>query len=274
MTLKVATLLCVYGGDSPELFGAALRSVLSQRLDSAVESRVYLGVDGPLTASLERVISHFEHCLFVVKRGERNLGLARTLNALIERLEDEEFVFRMDADDESSPERYQAQLDYLRSHPDIDILGTAITEYDSASGSTRIVKFARDPDDAMANLHRRVPVAHPTVCFRRRVLDAVKGYPERGTNEDVALWFACARAGFRFDNLPDSYLRFRISPAFWKRRGVRKAFSELQCYVRGIHDVHGPFSLRYLFPVARFVLRLSPVFISRWLYGSRFRSRD
>lgn len=268
--LPVATLLCVYRGDEPARFTAAVQSLLDQEPDPelAFESRLYLGIDGPLPAALEGAVSALLPRLHRVYRAPVNQGLARTLNALLQHLGDERFVFRMDADDVALPQRYRLQLAYLRAHPEIDILGTAITEVDEASGSTRIVRFARGPADALARSHRRVPVAHPTVCVRRRVFDTVAGYPERGTNEDVALWFECMRHGMRFDNLDEPLLRYRISPAFWQRRGVRKAGSELMCYLRGIHALHGAFTWRYAFPLLRFGLRLMPAALSRLAYRS------
>lgn len=271
MSLSIATLICVYAGDSAELFRGALQSILTQDLPQGVESRVYLGIDGPLPEALEAVVAAHGSSLYRVYRAPGNQGLARTLNALIAMLEDEAYVFRMDADDLSLPGRYRAQLNHLERHPEIDILGTAITEVDTASGTEREVRFASGPEDALANIHRRVPVAHPTVCFRRHVFRSIAGYPLVEANEDIALWFECVRRGFRFDNLRASLLRFRISPGFWNRRSFRKARSELSCYLRGIHSLHGPCTWRYCYPVLRFLLRLSPTFVSRWAYQSAFR---
>lgn len=269
--VPIATLISVYGGDSPEHFGVALSSVLQQDVDSTIESRIYLGVDGPVPDAIDALIAQHADQLFLVYRAARNSGLARTLNELISRLRDEEFVFRMDADDIALPQRYRYQLNYLRQHLEIDILGTAITEFDEVSGEEHVVHFSRGPEDAVARIHKRVPVAHPSVCIRRRVFRAIPGYPTYGTNEDVALWFECVAQGFRFDNLPDSLLRFRVSGTFWKRRGVHKAFSELTCYLRGIRAVRGLLTLDYLYPVMRFLLRLSPTFVSRLAYRSSFR---
>jgi len=271
MTVTIATLICVYAGDTPELFLAALRSTFDQKLRPGFESRIFLGVDGPVSEALELVIQQHADELFLVERSAVNRGLAKSLNALIKRLTDEEFVFRMDADDLSLPDRYQAQLDYLACHPDIDILGTAITEVDCTTGEERNVGFCRDPQDAIDNMHRRVPVAHPTVCFRRRVFQAVGGYPMAGTNEDIALWFECLRAGFKFDNLAQPHLRFRISEGFWKRRSFKKARSELMCYMRGIYSMDGFFTPKYAYPVLRLMVRLAPTPVSKWMYRSTLR---
>ncbi len=267
----VATLMSVYGRDDPTAFTAALQSVLDQQLPAGVVSRVYLGVDGPLPPALAAAVAAAEPKVFRVHRSAHNQGLARMLNALIVQLQGEDFVFRMDADDLALPQRYGAQLDYLHRHPDIDILGTAITEHDEASGSTRVVRFAANPAEALQRMHWRVPVAHPTVCMRARVLKLAGGYPVKGTNEDVALWFRCASLGLRFDNLPEPLLVYRVAPDFWRRRGLRKARSELACYLRGIYRLRGPLTLAYAVPMLRFGLRLMPAGVSRWAYNLPWR---
>ncbi len=271
MSTTIATLICVYAGDSPKLFCEALDSILHQQLAANVKARIYVGVDGYVGAELDRVIHEYTDRLFLVYRAPVNRGLATTLNELLHRLGDEDFVFRMDADDVSLPNRYQTQLDYMANHPEIDILGTAITEFSTTSGEEREVRFCTGPDDAIASIHKRVPVAHPTVCFRRRVFREVRGYPVVGTNEDIALWFECLRLGFRFDNVPASLLRFRISPNFWQRRSLKKARSELLCYLRGIRSIHGLFTIRYVYPLLRFLIRVAPSFVSKWAYRLSFR---
>jgi hypothetical protein len=269
--MAVATLICVYARDEPAAFCAAVRSVLDQDLPEGVVSRIYLGVDGPLSPALAEAVAALEPMLFLVHRSAQNQGLARMLNTLIARLQGEAFVFRMDADDLSLPQRYRSQLAHLLAHPDIDILGTAMTERDEASGRTRVVRFAAGPAEALARMHWRVPVAHPTVCMRARVLALAGGYPVKGTNEDVAMWFLCASLGLRFDNLPEPLLLYRVAPDFWRRRGLRKARSELACYLRGIFRLRGPFTLDYAVPVMRFGLRLMPTSVSRWAYNLPWR---
>lgn len=265
----VGVLMALYGRDRPDLFAKALDSVLDQALPADVGLRVYIGIDGPLPPELEAVVELYRPRLHLVSPSPVNLGLAATLNRLIAERSDETCFFRMDADDVSLPGRFAAQLAFLDAHPDIDILGTAIREC-RAGEQSHIVRFAKDPEDARRRIDRRVPVAHPTVCLRRRVLDVVGGYPERRGNEDIAMWFRCLKAGFRFDNLPDPWLDFTITENFWKRRSLEKAFIEFQSYVEGIWRLDG-ITWRYAYPLARLCLRLSPEWVSRRLYASRLR---
>lgn len=267
MRTKIATLMAVYHGDDPQALATALESVLDQQFTDEVESRLYLAVDGPVSTDINRVISEYEKYIYRVYRLERNGGLAAALNALIKELGDEEFVFRMDADDRSHIRRYQMQLDYLRQHPDIDILGTDIVEVDIENGTRRRVSYCRGPDHALMQLCWRVPVAHPTVCFRRHVLDCIGGYPMSGTNEDIALWIRCVQKGFRFDNIHRPLLAFTVGPNFWRRRSMGKAFTELCCYTTGIWAMHG-FTWKYVCPLLRFMLRITPSWFSRLIYRS------
>lgn len=265
-SVRVATLMCVYGGDRPQAFEEALLSVLGQELDAEVESRLYLGVDGPLQAAVEEVIRRHAGHIHKIVRSPENRGLAATLNALIASLEDEQFVFRMDADDRCHPSRYRTQLAHLARHETVDILGTDIVEVDETTGARRVVQFPGGSEDDALGIARRVPVAHPTVCFRRSVLDRMGGYPLSTGNEDIALWFACLREGFRFDNVRQPLLEFRITAGFWKRRSLQKAFRELVCYARGIWATN-PWTWRYVFPCARFGMRLAPRWVSQLAYA-------
>lgn len=274
MSLAVATLLPVYGRDRPDLFARALRSVLNQRLAPDVESRIYLGIDGPLPSELEQVIAGQASRIHRISRAATNLGLAPTLNRLIGELADESFVFRMDADDECLPDRFAKQLAYLGEHPEVAIVGTDIVEVDETHGVERRVSFARDADDAIRRLHRRVPVAHPTACFRRQVFELTGGYPtQHGSNEDVALWFSCARLGLKFGNVHEPLLRFTIGPGFWHRRSLDKAWAEAGVYFRGIRQLHGAMTWRYVYPLARLAVRIAPTSLVRRAYNTRWLRR-
>lgn len=266
---SIAVLIAVYGRDDPSLFDRALRSCLDQALPEGYELRIYLGIDGPLPDALESVVAEYAERLFYVCRAQENNGLARTLNRLISKRRDEILFFRMDADDFSMPGRFMAQIEYLQANPEIDIVGTAIWEC-TAAGDRRLIRFAKDSEDARQRIDRRVPVAHPTVCIRRRVFEKVPQYPITRGNEDIAMWFRCVQNGFQFSNLPDPYLEFTISESFWKRRSVDKALTEFTCYVQGIWSLYGP-SWRLIFPMARLVLRLGPQWLSRRVYASRLR---
>lgn len=266
----IGVLMSVYERDDPAPFEAALQSVLNQRLPSGFFTRLYLGVDGPVPPALSAMIDKYRPRIHVCFESETNRGLAPVLNDLINRIDDERFLFRMDADDRSLPERFARQIAYMEAHPDIDVLGTAIVEHDISSGRKRVVRFAPDPATARRDMAKRAPLAHPTACFRRRVFEIVSGYPVVPFSEDVALWFRCLQAGLRFDNLPEPLYEFTISANFWRRRGIGKAWNEYRTWSRGVHALHG-ITWRQIYPFARLLMRLGPRSLQRLLYSRVLR---
>lgn len=264
----IATIMAVYSRDDASLFSRSLQSILDQRDLSGFSSRIYLAIDGPIPPSIEEVIEYNSLNIFKILRIKSNQGLANALNCLIASLEDEELIFRMDADDFSLPERYISQIRFMDQNPNIDILGTAIAEVDLYTGAKRTVTFYNDALDLHKFMCRRVPVAHPSVCIRRHVFEALGGYPLAGTNEDVALWFICAKSGYVFSNIQRPLLEFTVTPDFWRRRNISKAFGELKCYAQGIYAQFGP-TWRLIFPLARFFVRLLPPSLMRIAYQLR-----
>ncbi|WP_334062893.1 glycosyltransferase [Limimaricola cinnabarinus] len=267
---KIATLISVYNGDNPKDFRAAVESVLAQQFSTEVQSRIYLAVDGPVSADIDEEIIDLEPQLYRVHRIKENSGLASALNLLIRNLEDEDFIFRMDADDISRPARYETQINYLLQKEEVDILGTDIVEIDTDTGTHREVKFARTPQEARDRIYWRVPVAHPTVCFRRRAIDKIEGYPDKKNNEDIALWFRCVELGLTFDNVHEPLYEFKIDRNFWERRSTSKAIEEWRCYVEGGRRLEG-ISWKWFFPTARLIMRLSPSYFQKLIYNSRIR---
>lgn len=262
--------MSVYNGDNPAFFKAAIESTSGQVLQGNVESRLYLAVDGEVGEALEAEISRQLPNIYKLVRIKENSGLASALNRLIASLEDEDLVFRMDADDISFPDRYQKQIAFLDASPDVDIVGTGMLEMIEGVEGMREITFSTGPRDALQKLGWRVPVGHPSVCFRRRVLSEVGGYPLVTGNEDIAMWFACARKGFQFDNVKEPLLYFRVSNGFWKRRGWKKALTEWQVYIKGSYGLNGV-SPAMLFATARLVLRLLPASVSKIAYKSGLR---
>jgi glycosyltransferase involved in cell wall biosynthesis len=268
--VKLGVLMSVYKSDDPALFQCAVDSVLTQKFTSPVEVRIYLGVDGPVPEHLRTVIESYSSEIYKLFWFERNRGLACVLNELIHAREDETFFFRMDADDASEPERFQRQIAHMQAHPYVDILGTDILEVDDTTGMEQRVCFAKSPEDARSQIVRHVPVAHPSVCFRATVFEKVSEYPLVHLNEDIAMWFQCMTAGLVFDNLHEPLYRFRIGHEFWRRRSVVKALNEFKVYTIGIWNLE-KITWKYIYPVARLMMRLAPAPLQKMAYSSSLR---
>lgn len=269
--MSVSILLPVYNGDRADHFDEALRSIESQTGCSEA-IHIYLGIDGPLSAELESVVrNHLPHIHRIV-RHHRNVGPTRNMNSLLSIMDDERFIFRMDADDVSAHDRLAKQIAFMDASPDIAILGSAIEEFDEDSGASRIRTFPTDPDGMPKSLCIACPLAHPAVCIRPEVFEAIGPYPDmRG--QDIAMWFEAVRRGYRISNLAEPLLRLRVSRGFLERRSwLGRAWPEFKIYMRGIWRLHG-ITWRYIYPIARLTLRLAGPRLSGRIYRSDLRNR-
>jgi len=260
-----AVLMSVHKGADADALRRAIKSISAQECPYPV--RLYLAADGELDSAHEEVVSSLKDCIFKTIRLPRNVGLAAALNVLIENLGNEEFVFRMDADDISLPGRFASQVDFLEKNPAVGIVGSDIVELDSKTGSRRIRSYPRHHDAIVAALIKRSPLAHPAVCFRRPALDALERYPAQRYCQDLAMWFRAAQIGIRFANLPATLLEFNASGVAG-RRSASYARDELKTYLSGAKMLGFPIYL-YVYPFARYMFRLLPSSVITWVYTNR-----
>jgi hypothetical protein len=269
MSVAVGFVMCVHGGDDPELFERALTSIQRQDYNGG-PLQIYLCVDGPVQPEILTVVERHKHRIHRLVRNEINLGLARSLNRLLDSLGDEAFVFRMDSDDFSHADRITAQLATMHTRPDVDILGSSINEVDRSGTVLNTIHYPESRGEIRNYITRRNPLAHPTVCFRRSAIDRFAHYPEVPVNQDWALWFNCLRLGLVISNMNAVLVDMTASEDFFRRRGPRRAWEEFRVLVMGIRNTHGV-TWRYVFPLLRLVFRLMPRSVVKRIYGSRLR---
>lgn len=149
-----------------------------------------------------------------------------------------ELVARMDSDDLSTPDRLTRQLEYMRMHPDVAVLGTAYTLIDAQGVATKTVQ----PPVADADIRRAMlwynPMCHPSVMFRRRVVLEVGGYLGGLHAEDYDLWLRlAAHPAYKFANLADVCLGYRVIGIGTARRArsayATMAAAQMQQFVNG-----------------------------------------
>lgn len=266
-----AVLLPVYKNDKVEWVSDAIDSIIDQKGLKSIPN-IYLGIDGPIDDNLKILINSKKHNFKKIIENKLNLGLPTILNRLIEELDDEVYVFRADADDICEPNRFKLQIDYLEKHPEIEILGGALTEIDADNNIIGYRFWATDPAQIASNLYKATAMAHPTVCFRRNALTKLGKYREDlHISEDLELWFRAAKLGIVMANLPNQLVRFRITPNTYKRRGKSKAWAEFIIYTKGSLELYG-FTWRLFFPFARLLARILPLYFIKYLYKSNLRN--
>jgi GT2 family glycosyltransferase len=270
MRNNVAVIQSVYRKDTPSRFERSITSIFEQDCGFDIIN-YYLFTDGPLDDRLQVVVDRHRDKFYKVISSDANIGLAAGLNKLIDSLEDEGYVFRMDSDDWSRRDRFRTQIEYMDKNPEIGICGTSLIEINEENGKRKRRDYFEDNNEIVGKIYKSSATGHPTVCFRRCALDLLKGYDEKSKqNEDIEMWFRAARLGIIFHNICEPLYHQTIAKDFYSRRSVRKAFKEFGFYWNGCNKLYG-FNWRNIFPVLRLLSRLMPRCVIKFLYTSNFR---
>lgn len=217
--------MCVYGGDNPEFFDAAVESVVRQSVPPA---EIVLTVDGPIPQTIQTVIDKYRSTLkeisFQVIYLERNMGHGPARRTSFDHCT-HRLIALMDADDLSLPERFQKQLDCFAADPGLDIVGGIIQEFvdvpEQVAGRRVVPLTDGEIKDYMK---RRCPMNQMTVMFQKAAVAQAGGYLDWYCDEDYYLWIRMALAGKKFANLPDVLVYVRVGQEMYSRRGGWKYF--------------------------------------------------
>lgn len=219
--MEFSVLLPVCQKDPPEYFKKALESVsLNQTLKP---NQIVIVKDGPVPEKITQIIGTLQKRLpeitFSVISKPKRTGLADALNSGLRACK-YEWIARMDSDDISLPDRFQKQIDYLKAHTDIDVLGGAIAEFMHVPGDIRSYRSVCLKHKGIAAMAKhRSPMNHVSVMYSKIAVERAGGYSTRyGKLEDYKLWVDLMMNGARFANLKDILVFVRIGNGFVKRR--------------------------------------------------------
>ncbi|HCN29563.1 MAG TPA: glycosyl transferase family 2 [Verrucomicrobiales bacterium] len=143
-------------------------------------------------------------------------------------------VARMDADDLAHPARLELQLRHMLEQPATGLVSCRVSYQGAGAGYAEHVEWinALGTHEEMS-LRRFVeaPVAHPSVMFRRELVDKHGGYRDGPFPEDYELWLRWLEAGARFEKLSESLLVWNDPPQRLSRTDPRysvAAFYEIK----------------------------------------------
>jgi hypothetical protein len=212
MTPRISVVLPVHNAEA--FLAAAVTSVLTQTFR---DFELIAIDDGSADASVEILhrLAQQDDRMIVVRQA--NAGIVAALNRGLA-LARGEFVARMDADDVACPERFARQMAFLDAHPDIAVVGSAITLIDAQGRTLRDVQYPESPVAVAAFLATGSPLAHPAAMMRRAAVLAVGAYRRVFEYaEDYDLWLRMAER-HSLANLPDRLLLYR-------QHGAKLSFS-------------------------------------------------
>jgi len=146
----------------------------------------------------------------VVHRQPSNLGFRAALNTGCA-LARGELIARMDADDISEPTRFEQQVAFLRAHPEVGVVGSAMQVIDDHGVRGRVKSYPAGGGLAAWSMLFFNSLGHPSVMMRRALLEAAGWYPAGrvGGTEDYAIFLDFSWKS-RIANLPEVLLLYRV----------------------------------------------------------------
>lgn len=256
--MNFSVLLSLYIKEQPSYLRQSLDSLFSQTL---LPSEIILVKDGALTPELDAVVSDYvqRYPILKVVALEKNHGLGRALNEGLKHCS-YELVARMDTDDIAKPNRFEKQVEVFKQHPEIDVCGAWIDDFEGNIGNVTATRKLPEKDMEIRRYAKgRSPMNHPVVMFRKSAVLAAGGYQHFPLFEDYYLWVRMMLNGSKFYNVQESLLFFRSSPDMFKRRGGwRYALDEcrFQRLLWKIGFISAPMFLKNV--MIRFVVRIIP----------------
>ena len=203
--------------------GRALESIRRQSLASWELVAVDDGsTDG--TGDLLDAAARADARIRVVRQPSR--GLVAALNAGLAAARGS-WVARMDADDESHPERLALQAGCLEARPELGVVSCLVGfggDRAASAGYALHVDWLNGVCSAAEiALNRFVesPVAHPSVMFRRELVARHGGYREGDFPEDYELWLRWLDAGVAMAKVPEVLLTWHDAPGRLSRTDPR-----------------------------------------------------
>ncbi len=219
MSEAFSVLLPIYHKTVPGDLRSTLLSIEEQIL---APDEVVIVIDGPISAELQSELGSWSESRRLLKIKtvalNENQGLGVSLNVGLQACSCS-LVARMDADDLAVPERFICQLEFMHDNPDIDVLGSWMSEFEHDSEEQSSIKRVPESHDAIVKYARkRNPMNHPSVVFRKKAVEAAGGYHDMPFYEDYDLWVRMFIMGYRFANIPRCLLQYRMDDGFYERR--------------------------------------------------------
>ena len=264
---EYSVLMSVYSRESPDFLSWALDSIHAQ---TCPPNEIVLLKDGPLTAELDALIKANQlrpGPRLVVIGLERNVGLGTALQVGLEACAFP-IVARMDSDDIAASTRCEKQLKFLETHPDVDAVGTWISEFQGNEDkiyARRVLPTSHEDITKFAK--KRNPLNHMTVMLRKQSVLAAGGYRSFTGFEDYYLWVRMLVKGAKFANLPEFLVNARGGQSQLRRRGgLAYAICELKLQ-REMLRLGFINILEFARNVSlRFITRISPTALRKWIY--------
>ena len=188
-----------------------LREAMDSMLCQTFQDFELIVLDDCSPDNAEEILDAYDDPRIVRYKGEKNVGLSNVLNVGIGMARGK-YIARMDSDDISLPQRLQVQVEYLETHPDIDLVSVGMRLF-GAKEATWIRELNPEKVKIEAMFHS--PVLHASSVWRKDAFEkqGLRFRQEMVPAEDYDLWVRAMLRGLKLVNLPEVLYEYRIHDA-------------------------------------------------------------
>ena len=202
-----------------------------------------------------------------VLKNEKNLGPASSRNRCVE-IAQGEYLAIQDADDLSSPERLEKQVEYLDRYSEVIAVGSYAALLRSDGTWWGVIKPPLLPKKE--DWIRGPQIIHASVLLRKADFFALGGYTDgMRFAEDYDLWIRCVAKGNRIAMIPEILYAIHWDTEDYARKGLRQRWAEVAVTTKALRLLATP-GWRSLFLLKPIIAGLMPRKLLYMLHKRRF----
>lgn len=273
-SLQFSVLIPVYYKENAEYFNTALESIVNQTL---MPNEIVIVKDGILTPELDTVIDNFSFKyphLFNIVELKENVGQGKARNAGLQACS-HNIVALMDSDDIAKENRFEVQIKYMEEHPEIDVIGSFITEFENNPKIIESIKAVPVTHEAIYNFGKwRSPMNNMTIVYKKDKVFEVGAYNSFNFGEDYLLFAKMLMNGCKFYNFEECLINARAgSRMLTKRVGWNKIKQEFLLFYE-LKKMGYINNFQFIRNVSlKFLLRIIPNWLRSWIYRNFLRKQ-
>lgn len=256
--MPFSVLMSIYHKEKPEYFEQCMQSIWDAQ--TVKPSEIVLVQDGPLNQALYQLIDFWQNKLgqiFKTVALDKNVGLGDALNIGLHECS-YELIARMDTDDLAFSDRFEKQLLIFQNY-DVDVCSSWVSEFEH--DEDKIVSYRKVPEnhnEILKYFKTRNAINHPSVMYKKTVVEKAGGYQKMMWFEDYFLWIKMVQNGAKFYNIQNPLVNMRAGYGQLQRRsGLNYAIAE----VKFLYEIR---KLKFL-NLSQFIKNVSIRFTTRLL---------
>ena len=270
---ELSVLMSIYIKEKPEYVAECFESLLNQTVKA---DEWVIVEDGPLTERMYILLDHYQQQNpGLIKRVplDENKGLGVALSIGLPECRNE-LVARMDTDDIARKDRFEKQLALFNSHPEIDICGSQIDEFEDNVENIvarRIVPTVQR--EIIKYQKKRDAFNHMTVMFKKSAVLDAGNYQSCPLMEDTYLWARMLMCGAKATNIDESLVFARIGKDMYERRGGWQYFRKYKEGRRQVYKTGFISTWDYISTIGiQLAVAIVPGYIRGWIYKKKLHS--